>query len=426
MLALAKVLKSPETLFGTKAGRIGMGVATVFTTGLCLMLAFVPSVAGDCLSQNDAYTIGAMNGWGFPAHFTSALKDAIVSMHHDILSASALNSGLICLAVSIVLWLWTKKRIPAWAVVGVIGAVTLTDMWMVNKNYLNNESFSDPVVQLNDFAKTPADEQILADTSLSYRVANLGGGSPFNETTNETSYYHKSIGGYHAAKLHRYQDLIDHHLNRELSDFTKALGAAAGDITSIKMDSIAPVLNMLNTKYFIFGQKQQAFAVENIYHNGNGWFVDKLDFVPNADKEMAALHGMDTKREAVADERFRSALETQTLGQGTVELTQYAPNEMHYKVQSEAGGVVVFSEIYYPGWTATIDGKEAELGRVNYVLRALRVPAGAHEIKMEFRPTSVSTTTGIAYFAICGILGLLLVAIVVAIRKKRKTELTKN
>ena len=426
ILALAKVLKSPETLFGTKAGRIGMGVATVFTTGLCLLLAFIPSVAGDCLSQNDAYTIGAMNGWGFPTHFTSALKDAIVSMHHDILSASALNSGLICLAVSIVLWLWTKKRIPAWAVVGVIGAVTLTDMWMVNKNYLNNESFSDPVVQLNDFAKTPADEQILADTSLSYRVANLGGGSPFNETTNETSYYHKSIGGYHAAKLHRYQDLIDHHLHRELSDFTKALGAAAGDITSIKMDSIAPVLNMLNTKYFIFGKKQQAFAVENIYHNGNGWFIDKLDFVPNADKEMAALYGMDTKREAVADERFRSALETQTLGQGTVELTQYAPNEMHYKVQSEAGGVVVFSEIYYPGWTATIDGEAVELGRVNYVLRALRVPAGAHEVKMEFRPASVSTTTGIAYFAICGILGLFLVAIVVAIQKKRKTELTKN
>ena len=422
ILALAKVLKAPETLFGTKQGRIGMGVATVFTTGLCLLLAFIPSVAGDCLSQNDAYTIGAMNGWGFPAHFTSALKDAIVSMHHDILSASALNSGLICLAVSIVLWLWTKKRIPAWAVVGVIGAVTLTDMWMVNKNYLNNESFSDPVVQLNDFAKTPADEQILADTSLSYRVANLGGGSPFNETTNETSYYHKSIGGYHAAKLHRYQDLIDHHLNRELSDFTKALGAAAGDITSIKMDSIAPVLNMLNTKYFIFGKKQQAFAVENIYHNGNGWFVDQLDFVPNADKEMAALHGMDTKRKAVADERFRNVLETSTLGQGTVELTHYAPNEMHYKVQSEAGGVVVFSEIYYPGWTATIDGEEVELGRANYILRALRIPAGTHEVRMEFRPVSVETTDSVAFFAIGCIQGALILAVVVAIRKRRKNR----
>ena len=426
MLALAKVLKSPETLFGTQQGRIGMGVATVLTTGLCLLIAFVPSVAGDCLSQNDAHTLGAMNGWGFPPQLTSGLKTAIVSMHHDILSASALKSGLICLAVSIMLWLWTKKRVPAWAVVGIIGVVTLVDMWKVNKNYLNNDSFSDPVVRMSGFAKTPADVQILADTSLSYRVANLGAGNPFNETTNETSYYHKSIGGYHAAKLHRYQDLIDHHLNRELADFTKALGAAAGDITSIKMDSIAPVLNMLNTKYFIFGQKQQAFAVENIYHNGNGWFVDRLDFVPNADKEMAALHGMDTKREAVADERFRNALETQTLGQGTVELTLYAPNEMHYKVQSEAGGVVVFSEIYYPGWTATIDGNEAELGRVNYVLRALRVPAGTHEIKMEFRPTSVSTTTGIAYFAIGGIIVLLLAAIAGVIRKRINIKQTQN
>jgi hypothetical protein len=301
-----------------------------------------------------------------------------------------------------------------------VGIVTLIDMWSVNRNYLNNDSFSDPVVQMNGFAKTPADEQILADTALSYRVANLGAGNPFNETTNETSYHHKSIGGYHAAKLHRYQDLIDHHLNRELADFTKALGAAAGDITSIKMDSIAPVLNMLNTKYFIFGQKQQAFAVENIYHNGNGWFVDKLDFVPNADKEMAALHGMDTKREAVADERFRGALETQTLGQGTVELTSYAPNEMHYKVQSEAGGVVVFSEIYYPGWTATIDGNEAELGRANYVLRALRVPAGEHEIVMEFRPASVSTTDSVAFLAIGGITGLLIAAISVAIKRRRQ------
>ena len=129
---------------------------------------------------------------------------------------------------------------------------------------------------------------------------------------------------------------------------------------------------------------------------------------------------MDTKREAVADERFRSALETTKLGQGTVELTQYAPNEMHYKVQSAEGGVVVFSEIYYPGWTVTIDGNEAELGRVNYILRAVRVPAGAHEIKMEFRPASVDTTTSIAFFAIGCIKGALLVAIIIAFRRWRK------
>ncbi|MBR4297708.1 MAG: YfhO family protein [Bacteroidaceae bacterium] len=422
ILALAKVLRTPETLFGTKAGRIGMGFATAFTTVLCLLLAFIPSIAGDCLSQSDAYTLNSMNSWGFDPHFTSSLKASIVSMHHDILSSSALNSGLLCLAVSIMLWLWTKKRIPAWALVGFVGIVTLVDMWIVNKKYLNDDSFSNPISQMQGFAKTPADEQILADTALSYRVANLGGDSPFNETTNETSYYHKSIGGYHAAKLHRYQDLIDHHLNRELEDFTKAIGGAGGDITSINMDSIAPVLNMLNTKYFIFGRNNQAFAVENIYHNGNGWFVDSLQFVPTADAEIAGLHGMDTKHEAVADESFRNTLETSSLGQGTVELTHYAPNELHYKVQSEKGGIVVFSEIYYPGWTATIDGKEAEIGRANYVLRALRVPAGQHEIRMEFRPASVDATDYIAFFAIGCIKGLLLGAIIAAIKRRRQKK----
>jgi hypothetical protein len=265
---------------------------------------------------------------------------------------------------------------------------------------------------MDGFAKTPADEEILADTSLSYRVANLGIGNPFNETSNETSYYHKSIVGYHAAKLHRYQDLIDHHLNREINSFRTAFNQARGDMNRVNMDSIAPVLNMLNTKYFILGYKQNSWAVKNTAHNGNGWFVNKLKFVPNADAEMFNLHGMDTKHEAVADERFRSSLETATLGQGSVELTHYAPNELHYNVQSDKGGVVVFSEIYYPGWTATIDGEEVEIGRVNYVLRALRVPAGKHEIKMEFRPSSVSTTTTIAYIAIIFILGILVIAII--------------
>ena len=426
ILAFAKVLRNPDSLFGTKEGRVGMGVATMCTTVLCLLLAFIPSLAGDCLSQNDAYTLSQMNSWGFDPHFTSSLKASVVSMHHDILSSSALNSGLICLAVSVMLWAWTKKRVPAWAVIGFVGVVTLVDMWNVNKKYLNDESFTDPVARMKDFAKTPADEQILADTSLSYRVANLGGGSPFNETTNETSYYHKSIGGYHAAKLHRYQDLIDHHLNRELNAFAQAIGTAAGDITRVQMDSIAPVLNMLNTKYFIFGRKQQAFAIENSYHNGNGWFVDTLEFVPNPDQEMAALHGMDTKREAVADERFRSTLETPLLGKGTVELTQYAPNEMRYTVKSDTGGVVVFSEIYYPGWTATIDGAAAELGRVNYVLRALRVPAGEHEVRMEFRPASVETTDSIAFLAIGFIHGLLLLAVTNVIRRRKTLHVATN
>ena len=419
VLALAKVLRQPDTLFGTKNGRIGFGVATVLTTGLCLVLAFIPSLAGDCLSANDSATFGLMTSSGFPADFTKGMQAAVVDMHHDILSSSALNSGLICLGASIVLWLWTKKRLPAWAIVGFLSVVTLVDMWKVNKRYLNDESFASPVARMNTFAKTSADATILSDTTLSYRVANLSAGNPFNETTNETSYYHKSIGGYNAAKLHRYQDLIDRHLNRELAAFGNAYNAAGGDIASLNMDSIAPVLNMLNTKYFIIGNRTSNSAAMNPYANGNAWFVESLKFVENADAEIAGLYGLDTKKAAVADKKFETALQTNCFSAGKATLTFDSPNELHYDVESNGSGVLVFSEIYYPGWTATIDGNPVEVGRVNYVLRAISYPGGKHKVVLEFRPSTETMTTGVAYIALVLIaLGFVLAAII-KFRKKK-------
>ena len=270
-----------------------------------------------------------------------------------------------------------------------------------------------------DFAKTPADEQILKDKTY-FRVANIGAGNPFNETSNATSYYHHSIGGYHAAKLHRYQDLIDRMLNGELQHFVGAINEAEGRMELVPGDSLAPALNMLNTKYFIFGSGQHAQAIENPYANGNAWFVDELKFVPNADAEMQTLQKLDTKHQAVADERFKAQLDGSKLGKGTVKITAYEPNELHYDVESEQGGVVVFSEIYYPGWTATIDGQPAEPGRVNYVLRALKVPAGKHQVKLEFRPTSVDATNRIAYAALAIIILLLVAPLTVHWRNVNK------
>ena len=165
-------------------------------------------------------------------------------------------------------------------------------------------------------------------------------------------------------------------------------------------DSIAPILNMLNAKYFIFGSGNSAIPILNPYANGNGWFVEKLSFVKNADEEIQTLGKLDTKRAAISDERFKETLDGTALGAGSVRLTSYAPNALTYEVESEKGGVAVFSEIYYPGWTVTIDGKETEFGRVNYVLRALKVPAGKHVVTAEFRPRSITVTTGIAYGAI--------------------------
>lgn len=159
-----------------------------------------------------------------------------------------------------------------------LGIICLTDMWQIDKRYLNNDSFTEESVMEENFTKSPADARVLQDTTY-YRVVNLGtGGSPFNETSNATSYYHHSIGGYHAAKLHRYQDLIDRQLNNELQQFVNAVNNAQGDMSQVKGDSISPVLNMLNTKYFMFG-KQADQVVLNPYANGNGWFVSSINFV---------------------------------------------------------------------------------------------------------------------------------------------------
>ena len=399
--------------------QVGLPVATVVTAGLCLLLWLAPSVAGSCISGNDAQTLDMMRQSGFPADFVLRYQTALSDMHHDILSGDALRSLFVIVLCALFLWAYAERKMKGWMVCSLLALICLIDLWQIDKRYLNDESFTDPVQMEEGFAKTPADEQILRDTTY-FRVANIGAGNPFNETSNATSYYHHSIGGYHAAKLHRYQDLIDRMLNGELQRFVGAINEAEGRMELVPGDSLAPALNMLNTKYFIFGSGQHAQAIENPYANGNAWFVDELKFVPNADAEMQTLQKLDTKHQAVADERFKAQLDGSKLGKGSVKITAYEPNELHYDVESEQGGVVVFSEIYYPGWTATIDGQPAEPGRVNYVLRALKVPAGKHQVKLEFRPASVDATNRIAYAALAIMMLLFVGAVTVHWRNVNK------
>ncbi len=398
--------------------RIGLPVASVLTLGLSLLLWVAPGVAGDCISTADMQTFDMMRQAGFPADLIGRYMAAITSMHHAILSADALRSACIIVLGMLVLWAYATDKLKGWMCCSLLALICLADLWQIDKRYLNDDSFTDETTQSEGFAKSPADARILQDKSY-YRVLNLStGGSPFNETTNATSYYHHSIGGYHAAKLHRYQDLIDRQLNAEIQHLADAINNAEGDMTRVPGDSVAAVLNMLNTKYIMFG-KQANQVIENPYANGNGWFVRQLNFVKNADAEMAALGKLDTKHVAVADEKFRSTLEGTALDSGSVSLQQYAPNDLKYTVESAKGGLVVFSEIYYPGWTVTIDGKPAELGRVNYVLRALKVPAGKHEVQMTFRPASITTTNTIAYVALLLVVALFAIAVW---RNCRKTE----
>ena len=266
---------------------------------------------------------------------------------------------------------------------------------------------------------TQTDEMILQDKTLDYRVLNLASNT-FNE--NETSYYHKSIGGYHAAKLRRYQELIEAYISREMSGAMGAISRAAGNMTQVNGDSIYPVLNMLNTRYFILPlQSGQTVPLMNPYCYGNAWLVDQVSYARNANEELDALGSLSLRHQAVADEQFRDILGESTPQDSTslVTLEKYEPNQLTYKVHAEKGGVVVFSEIYYPGWTATIDGQEAELGRVDYVLRALRVAPGEHTVVLSFFPKSLDRTELVAYVALAL---LLLIVILVCYRQFKTTK----
>ncbi len=422
VLCIYEISKRRElfTLTGWKQAplckKMGLPVATVLTLGVCLLMYVAPSAAGNCLSSNDVETFNMMRQAGFPADLVTRYTAAVTTMHHAILSADALRSAFIIVLGMAVLALYSHKRLNGLVTCVALAAICLVDMWQIDKRYLNDDSFTEESVREETFTKTPADALILKDTTY-YRVLNLStGGSPFNETTNATSYYHHSIGGYHAAKLHRYQDLIDRVLNTEIQNLANAINNAEGDMTRVNGDSVAPALNMLNTKYLMFG-KEANQVVTNPYANGNAWFINHLQFVKGADAEMAALPKLNTKHQAVADEQFKAQLDGSALGEGTATLTAYQPNALTYSVESAKGGVVVFSDIYYPDWSVTIDGQPAELGRVNYVLRALKVPAGKHTVQMTFRPNSIATTNGIAYAALALVVILFLFALVRSVKK---------
>ena len=335
-----------------------------------------------------------------------------------LLFAHCWRSFWIIVIGTLLLFLYKFKKLKAEYMVGAIAILCLIDMWQVNKRYLNDEMFVEKSVREQAQPMTQTDRQILQDKSLDYRVLNLASNT-FNE--NETSYYHKSIGGYHAAKLRRYQELIDAYISPEMQKMMPAIAKAGGDMTKVNGDSLFPVLNMLNAKYFIVPlQANQTVAIENPYVYGNAWFVDKVTYVKNANEELDALGKLNLRHEAVADARFQSQLGESKNQDSTsiVKLTAYEPNQLTYDVRSATGGIVVFSEIFYPEWTATVDGKPVEIGRVDYVLRALNVDKGHHKVVLTFDPKSVKQTETVAYLSY----GVLLLVVLFAVYFKRKED----
>ena len=413
MLALKKFLEEPEQM---KPRMKYVGISFLLTGGIAMLFSMMPSMFfSSFISTSELQALQ-----GLPGEYLQPVMTNLTEMRQHMFTSDALRSFYIILVGTGILLAVAYGKLKKEYAVAIILVLCLVDLWTVNKRYLNDEMFVPESERETPQQMTQTDEQILHDKSLDYRVLNLASNT-FNE--NETSYYHKSIGGYHAAKLRRYQEMIEQYISPEMQQTMQAVAEAGGDMTQVKGDSIFPVLNMLNTKYFIFPlQGGQTVPLQNPYTYGNAWFVDKIQYVQNANEEIDGVGKIDLRHVAVADAKFKEQL-GEAVEQDTasiVIITAYEPNELKYDVNSGKGGVVVFSEIYYPGWTATIDGEPAELGRVNYILRALNVKPGKHEVVLSFFPKSVATTETIAYTAYGILILVLLGAAYMEYRRRKK------
>ena len=413
IFALKRLLEEPEIL---KQEKKPLGISLLLTAGIALLLAIAPgSIGSGYVPAQEAQMLqNAVNQQMIPANELSDILANLGEMRDELVSSDALRSFIIIGIGCSLLWLYASGKLRSSLTIAGITILCLADMWGVNKRYLNDAQFVPHSIRTETFTKTNTDELILQDTSLDYRVLNFAT-STFDD--NNTSYWHKSVGGYHPAKLRRYQEMIEHHISPEMQAAYKAIATAGGEMDSVDANKFR-ILNMLNTKYFIFpaGQQRQTVPILNPHAYGNAWFVNKVQYVNNANEEIDALDSIIPTETAVVDARFKDVLKGATESYkdslSSIRLTSYAPNRLTYETNNAQDGIAVFSEIYYPdGWHVTIDGQPAELARADYILRTMYVPAGQHTIEMRFDPTSLHVTEGIAY----GALALLVIGIIVAV-----------
>ena len=371
-LAISRVLDIKEKRSLIKPLIIATGVVG----GISLLLLLLGGSIFDFSSLSDA----RYEQMGLPSNL---LEDHRASA----LSKSSLRTLLFVLGAAAMIYLYLIDKVKPIVLILTVGLLSLVDMMGVNLRYVNSDSFVSDREYRQYFNPRPVDKQIMEDSDTHYRVLDLTINT-FNSS--QSSYHHKTIGGYHAAKLQRYQDIIDYHISKNNQN----------------------VLDMLNTKYIISkGNGDQPGARINPSALGNAWFVNNLTYVPTPDDEIAQLSSFDPRGEAVVHEEFRSVIGSDAFTKsGTIKLTQYTPNALNYTSQSDSDQFAVFSEVWYgpdKGWNLYIDGQPAPLLRANYILRAAKIPAGTHEIEMRFEPESYAKGSSIAL--ISSILSLLLI-----------------
>ena len=363
ILTLNKIIKEGKTSQIIKSFKYALG----FVGGLCLIFTLMPSVFFNFEGLRDAQLSAA---------YGEVLTKALQVDRASLFSADAFRSLAFILLSAFGIWLYLNKTIKKTPLILLIGVLILGDMWVINKRYLNDENFKAKRKVLQPFKPSSADSQILRDPDPHYRV--------YNKTVNlfsdaSTSYFHKSIGGYHGAKLKRYQELIDFHISK-------------GNIN---------VLNMLNSKYFIVrGQNNQPIAQRNPNALGNAWFVSDIIVVENSDEEIQKLGQINTANQVVVDQRYDIPPNLEYDSTATIQLTNYKANHLSYTSSATKKQFAVFSEIYYDkGWNAYIDGELVPYLRANYLLRALPVPSGQHTIEFKFEPQTYYATENITLFS---------------------------
>ncbi|HEX7583817.1 MAG TPA: YfhO family protein [Prolixibacteraceae bacterium] len=353
----------------------GLKYAFGITGGLALIFAIIPGLAGSFSGSTDAQYL--QMGW------PKQLIDALISDRESALRIDAFRTFVFVASAAAGLWAYWNKKIKGQYAIILWVALIIGDMWPVNKRYFNNDHFSSKKEVAMPFQKMTVDKEILKDNDLYYRVLNLQ--NPFADA--RTSYFHKSIGGYHGAKMKRYNELIIYSIQPEMQTLMAGFKKPAS-IDSVM--NLLPVINMLNTKYFIYDLNSPPLT--NSHALGNAWLVKDVKIVNKADEEVTSLKNFDPKTTAIVNKSFEKVLGGYHTGsgEGEIKLTAYQPNDLKYEATVNSGSqLAVFSEIYYPkGWKSYLDGKETDYLQADYVLRAMVIPSGKHQVEFKFEPQS--------------------------------------
>ena len=353
----------------------GLKYAFGITGGLALIFAIIPGLAGSFSGSTDAQYLKM----GYPQQFI----DALIADRQSALRIDAFRSFIFVLLAAAGLWAYWNNKIKAqYAIILWVGLVAI-DMWPIDKKYFNNDNFTSKKEVAVPFQEMPVDKEIKKDKDLYYRVLNLQ--NPMADA--RTSFFHKSIGGYHGAKMKRYNELYSYAIEPEMRSLIAAFQKPESIDSAM---ALLPVINMLNTKYYIYDLNQP--PLPNTHALGNAWFVKSAKVVDSADQEVTSMKNFDPKSTAIVNKSFDKGLcgFTSGSGEGDIKLTAYQPNDLKYEATVNSGSqLAVFSEIYYPkGWKSFIDGKETPHIQVDYVLRGLVIPAGKHQVEFKFEPSS--------------------------------------